>query len=227
MIVGRQSPEAKGVRGRAFAAGQAYFRAVDQAGGTPVMLPPLPALADEAVDLLRRFDALVLHGGGDIDPRRYGQEPSSAQLYGIVPEHDEVELAVVRAALEIDLPMLAICRGMQMLNVALGGTLVQHIGTDDHWMQLHPVNLVAGSRVAMALGAPAARACHSVHHQVVDRLGDGLDLTAMSDDGLPEAMEVAGARWAVGVQWHPEDTAADDPQQQALFDELLRQVRES
>ncbi len=224
LIVGRLSPEAKGVRGPAFAAGQTYFRAVERAGGVPVMLPPITALADRALDLLGRVDALVLHGGGDVDPRRYGEEPSAEQLYGIVPEHDEVELAVVRAALEADLPTLAICRGMQVMNVALGGTLVQHIGSEDHWLRKHPVEFAAGSRLAAAIGGTRAQACHSVHHQAVARLGDRLTLTATADDGMPEGFEVDDARWFVGVQWHPEDTADSDPQQQVLFDELLRQV---
>lgn len=224
LIVGRLSPEAQGVRGETFAAGQGYFRAVERAGGVPLMLPPIPSLHDRLPQLLGRFDALVLHGGGDVDPRRYGEEPAADQLYGIVEDHDEVELAVVRAALEVDLPILAICRGMQILNVARGGTLVQHIGSDDHWFAEHPVDVAPGSRLEKAVGASRVRACHSVHHQSIGRLGDGLSLVASALDGMPEAMEVNDARWALAVQWHPEDTAATDPQQQALFDELVRQT---
>jgi putative glutamine amidotransferase len=225
LIVGRLSAEAKGVRGEAFAGGQGYFRSVERAGGVPLMLPPIPALLDRLPALLPRFDALVLHGGGDVDPRRYGQQPIADELYGIVDEHDSVELAVVREALAIDMPILAICRGMQIVNVALGGTLVQHIGTEDHWFALHPVEVTAGSRLSKALGTDRPDACHSVHHQSIGDLGDGLTLVGTAPDGMPEAMEVDDARWAVCVQWHPEDTAATDPQQQALFDELLRQAR--
>jgi putative glutamine amidotransferase len=227
LIVGRLSDESKGVRGESFAAGQRYFRAVERAGGVPLMLPPIASLLDHLPESLTRFDALVLHGGGDVDPRRYGQEPSADQLYGIVDAHDEVELAVVNAALAIDMPVLAICRGMQIMNVALGGTLVQHIGTEDHWFATHPVGLTAGSRVAKAIGSEEATACHSVHHQSVDVLGTGLTLVGTAADGMPEAMEVDDARWAVAVQWHPEDTAATDHQQQALFDELIRQAKGS
>ncbi|HNJ98065.1 MAG TPA: gamma-glutamyl-gamma-aminobutyrate hydrolase family protein, partial [Ilumatobacteraceae bacterium] len=90
LIVGRLADEAKGVRGEPFAAGRRYFEAVARAGGIPLMLPPIPSLAGELDSLIARVDAVVLHGGGDVDPRRYGQEPSAAQLYGIVPEHDEV-----------------------------------------------------------------------------------------------------------------------------------------
>lgn len=224
LIVGRISPESKGVRGESFAAGQTYFRAVERAGGIPLMVPPIPELADRVGSLIDGVDALVLHGGGDVDPRRYGEEPSAEQLYGIVHEHDEVELAVVRAALAADIPMLAICRGMQILNVAMGGSLVQDVGSEEHWFRYHPVTLTAGSRIASAVGSTTATACHSVHHQSIARLGDGLTLVGTGEDGMPEAMEVDGSSWAVAVQWHPEDSAATDPQQQALFDELVRQA---
>jgi putative glutamine amidotransferase len=222
LIVGRLSPEAKGVRGPAFAGGQGYFRGVQRAGGVPFMLPPIPDLIDSLPALLERFDALVLHGGGDVDPRRYGQQPIAEQLYGIVDEHDSVELAVTRAALAVDMPILGICRGMQIVNVVMGGTLVQDIGSEDHWHATHPVQVVAGSRLAKALGGEQAAACHSVHHQSIGQIGQGLTLVGTAPDGMPEAMEVDDASWVVCVQWHPEDTAANDPQQQGLFDELVR-----
>ena len=102
LIVGRLAKETTGVRGKPFAAGRRYFHAIVEAGGTPLMLPPITSLVDDTRDLMRRIDGLVLHGGGDIDPRLYGQKATAEELYGIVPEHDEVELAVVRAALELD-----------------------------------------------------------------------------------------------------------------------------
>jgi putative glutamine amidotransferase len=113
---------------------------------------------------------------------------------------------------------------MQIVNVALGGTLVQDVGTEEHWHSLHPVDLAAGSRLSKAIGSDRPSACHSVHHQSIDQIGRGLTLVGSADDGMPEAMEVDDARWAVCVQWHPEDTAVTDPQQQALFDELIRQA---
>jgi putative glutamine amidotransferase len=223
LIVGRLSPEAKGVRGEPFAAGRRYFHATAHAGGTPLMLPPILSLVDDVPNLLRRVDAVVLHGGGDVDPRHYGQEPSAEQLYGIVAEHDEVELAVVRAALDLDVPTLAICRGMQVLNVAMGGTLQQHIGTEEHWMAYNHVSLDHGSRIAEAIGREVP-ACHCVHHQALDRVADGLTVTGHSEDGMVHATEVATARWIVATQWHPEDSADSDPQQQSLFNALLAQV---
>lgn len=224
VIVGRQSHEAQGVRGDPFAAGQTYFRAVGRAGGTPLMLPPITGLIDDIPDLLRRVDAVVFHGGGDIDPRRYGQEPTEESLYGIVAEHDAMELAMAAAAIDADRPVLAICRGLQVLNVALGGTLVQDIGNDDHWHRFTPVELDAGSRLAKAMGTESPGRCHCVHHQGLDRLGDGLRVVGRDAGGTVHAAELDSARWIVGTQWHPEDSAADDPQQQGLFDELIRQA---
>ena len=223
LVVGRQIADAKGVRGAPFGAGRRYFHAVTRAGGMPLMLPPIPALVDDVDGLVARVDGLVLHGGGDIDPRHYGQEATAEQLYGIVPEHDEVELAVVRAALDRRLPTLAICRGMQVLNVAMGGTLVQDIGTEDHWMRYTTVEVDEGSRLAAALGATTVSNCHCVHHQALDRIADGLVVTARSADGFVHAVETADpSSWVVAPQWHPEDTADSDDQQQALFDALLR-----
>jgi len=224
LIVGRQSGEAKGVRGEAFAAGQRCVRAVQRAGGIPLLLPPLPELVDDLPSLVERVDALVLQGGGDIDPGRYGQHATAEQLYGIVHEHDEVELAVVAAALAADLPMLAVCRGLQVLNVALGGTLVQDIGRETHWLSYRQVSLQPGSRIAGAMGTDRPAACHCVHHQALGRLGQRLHVVGTSDE-MVHAVEVDDARWAVGIQWHPEDSAATDPQQQGLFDELVRHAR--
>lgn len=225
LIVGRQMAEAKGVRGAPFGAGRRYFHAVDRAGGVPLMLPPIPTLVDEMPRLMGRVDGLVLHGGGDIDPRHYGQEASADELYGIVPEHDEIELAVVRAALEQGVPTLAICRGMQVLNVALGGTLIQHIGSEEHWMTYTDVEVEPGSRLSVALGRSQVGHCHCVHHQALDRVADGLVVTARSADSIIHAVEAADAdRWVVATQWHPEDTADVDPQQQRLFDALVRRA---
>ena len=224
VIVGRKSDEAKGVRGKPFAAGQEYFLAVERAGGIPLMLPPIPGLVDDVAELLRRTDAVVFHGGGDIDPRRYGQEATEESLYGILEDHDAMELAMVRAAIDADKPVLAICRGMQVLNVALGGTLRQDIGTESHWKQFTANELEPGSRLAKAMGTESPQRCHCVHHQSLDRVAEGLHIVSRDRDGLVHGVELDGARWIVATQWHPEDSAADDPQQQGLFDELIRQA---
>ncbi len=221
LIVGRQSSQATGIRGEAFGAGQQYMRSLERAGAVPIILPPLPELLDRLPSLLDRVDGVVLHGGGDVSPHRYGEQLSAEQVYGIVHEHDEVELAVVHAALAADMPLLAVCRGLQVLNVALGGTLHQHIGHDDHWLQLRPVDLDPASRTARAMGTIRPTTCHCVHHQALATLGHGLEVVGTSDD-IVHAVESRAARWVVGVQWHPEDTAAESAEQQGLFDELVR-----
>jgi putative glutamine amidotransferase len=224
VIIGRRSDEAQGVRGKPYAAGQAYFQSVERAGGIPLMVPPIPELLDDLPSLLRRSDAVVFHGGGDIDPRRYGQQANEESLYGIVPEHDTMELAMIAAAIEADKPVLAICRGLQVLNVALGGTLVQDIGSDDHWLRYTSTDLDAGSRIAKAMGTESPQRCHCVHHQALDQLGEGLKVVGRDSGGIIHAVELDSARWIVGIQWHPEDSSAEDPQQQGLFDELIRQT---
>lgn len=212
------------MRGTPFAAAQTYFQSVGRAGGIPLMLPPIPELLDDLPSLLRRSDAVVFHGGGDIDPRRYGQPANEESLYGIVAEHDTVELAMVAAAIEADKPVLAICRGLQVLNVALGGTLVQDIGSDDHWLRYTSTDLDAGSRIAKAMGTESPQRCHCVHHQALDQLGEGLKVVGRDSSGIIHAVELDSARWIVGIQWHPEDSSAEDAQQQGLFDELIRQT---
>lgn len=225
VIAGRVSPEATNVRGEAFAFGQRYARAVARGGGVPLMLPPIPSLSDGPLhDLLQRVDGVLFHGGGDIHPRRYGQDLSADEVYGIHDDHDDIELALMRAAIDLDLPVLGLCRGMQVLNVVRGGTLHQDIGTEAHWKRYLPVALEPGSRLAKAFGTESPQQCHHVHHQAVDELGAGLRVVGRCADGMIEAVELEDATWVVATQWHPEDDAADDPEQQAVFDELVRQA---
>ncbi|MFM7127335.1 MAG: gamma-glutamyl-gamma-aminobutyrate hydrolase family protein [Actinomycetota bacterium] len=230
-IVGREVTEAQGLRGPGIASGRLYLEAIARAGGLPVIVPPLdigasreaPILRDHVAGIVSRCDGVVLHGGGDIDPRLYGQDPATDTLYGLNDRHDRFEVAFVDAVLASRTPLLAICRGLQVLNVARGGTLVQDLGPDHpgHRKTLHPVRLVAGSRVALAMDAMHPQRCHSFHHQAVDVLGAGLVVTGSSEDGIIEAVETEDDSWTVGVQWHPEDTAAEDPEQQRLFDALV------
>lgn len=225
VIVGREVTAGNGIRTHGYASGALYADAITRAGGVPVVLPPIPDLVPRIAGLLGRLDGIVLHGGGDIEPERYGQSRDTESLYGMNAAHDEVELALVRCAVELDKPMLAICRGLQVLNVALGGTLHQDIGTTSHTKQFHAVELSAGSLTARAMGSTTANACHSYHHQAIDRVADGLVVTGHAPDGTIEGVERPGSRWLVAVQWHPEDSAVDDPQQQGLFDELVRRAR--
>jgi putative glutamine amidotransferase len=224
-IVGREISQAEGVRGEAFGAGRRYSDAIHRAGGTPIIVPPLDLGAESLERLVSAVDALVLHGGGDVDPRRYGQEPTAPKLYGVNSRHDDVELDVVRAFLDADKPILAICRGIQIMNVALGGTLVQHIEEPGHTQEFHSVTLDEGSLAADAMGTSRPARCHSYHHQALDRVADGLRVIGRHDDGTIEAVEAGDKSWVVGVQWHPEDSADVDPEQQRLFDRLVEVSR--
>jgi putative glutamine amidotransferase len=188
-----------------------YVEMVVAAGGTPVVLPSLPA----AVEGVAALDALVVTGGPDVDPAAYCA-PLHPRTVVARRERDEAELLMLRRALDRGIPLLGVCRGLQVLNVALGGSLVQHVpdavGHTDHnpapgVFGTTAVTLAPGSHVAAAVGARALVQCH--HHQAVDRPGDGLVVTARAADGVVEAVEHLDGPFTVGVQWHPEQDAAD------------------
>lgn len=213
-----------------------YLEALWRAGCDEAIVAPRMWSFDDARSFLSRLDGLVLVGGGDVDPARFGQ-PRHERTYGVVAESDQLEVAMLEAAIDLGLPTLAICRGLQVLNVAFGGTLHQHItdapgfqhhGQPGEGFASHGVDVEPGSLLSKSQGGSTRiDACWSYHHQVIDELGVGLVVTARSDDGAIEAVEVARSRatdWLVAVQWHPERTAATDPSQQALFDELARQA---
>jgi len=207
---------------------RSYIDAVQRAGGIALMVPPDPGAITDPDALLDLLDALVLAGGADMDPASYGAEPHPATV-GTVPERDAVELALATRAIERDMPFLGICRGMQVMNVARGGTLTQHLpddyGHEDHRRSLgsfdnadHDVRLAEGS-LAARVAQEELHGTKSHHHQGIERLGEGLEVTGWATiDRLPEAIEVPGSRFALGVQWHPE---ADEtsPLIEALVDE--------
>jgi putative glutamine amidotransferase len=191
-----------------------YVEAVQRAGGIGLLLPVDPHVTEDPDEVLELIDGLVLAGGADIDPGSYGQV-AHAETVDTVPERDAFELALTRAAIERDMPVLGICRGMQLINVACGGTLQQHLperfGHGEHRRVIgsfdgsdHDVVLVEGSLALRAAGEPA-HATKSHHHQGVDRLGEGLVVSGRSTlDELPEAIELPDRRFVLGVQWHPE-----------------------
>jgi gamma-glutamyl-gamma-aminobutyrate hydrolase PuuD len=201
-----------------------YVRAVERAGARPLLVPPSTEGVEETLDAL---DGLILTGGSDLDPALYGEEPHP-ETFGVHRLRDDAELALLRAALERDLPVLGICRGIQVLNVALGGDLHQHVpdlvGHEGHkndppgQFRRHDVDVEPGTRVAALLGERTT--VHSHHHQGIRRLAPGLVAAARAEDGLVEALEAPGRRFAVGVLWHPE--AGEDAR---LFDGLVAEAR--
>jgi putative glutamine amidotransferase len=206
----------------AYLLSRAYIDAIQAAGGLALMIPPDPVAAQHPDEVLDVLDGLILAGGADIDPASYGEE-AHAQTNGTWPERDDFELALARRALERDIPLLGICRGMQLMNVARGGTLTQHlpddVGHEDHRRVPgsfdgadHDVRLTEGSLAARAAGE-VHHPTKSHHHQGIARLGEGFVETGWSViDELPEAIEDPDRRYALGVQWHPEA----DPQSRLI-----------
>lgn len=240
----RYAATTSALRYAAVVTARALAEAVFRAGGEPFMM--LPGPPEEAAERLSRCAGLLLPGGGDIAPWRYGVGRGSppeggpgvhSAVYDVDDAQDDFDLALVDCALAAGLPTLAVCRGLQAVNVALGGTLRQDMGGPgaEHRHVLHPVRVAAGSTVARAMGADAGAgvgaggvgsgevvvSCY--HHQCVDRLARGLTAAAWAADGTIEALElVRGRGWFTAVQWHPEDTAEEDAGQQGLFESLIR-----
>ncbi len=209
----------------------AYADAVEAAGGVPLILPPVSGSLEELVAVL---DGVVFSGGGDIQPDRYGDRETHPTTYGVSPIRDDFELALLAAALRQDLPVLAICRGIQVLNVGLGGTLYQDVadqypGALAHqqpWMSAcrhdpcHTVTAAPGSPLAEVYGATAI-GTNSFHHQAIKRLGDGLQPIGWAEDGLVEAVAHPGRRFVLGVQWHPEAMFAEHREHLRPFERLV------
>ena len=207
-----------------------YLQRIVEAGGEPVELAPAEPVAAEALSFL---DGLLLPGGGDVEPSRYGAA-AHPQTSGISPELDGLEIALIRLAREQHLPILAICRGHQVLNVALGGALHQHIDGDGHRAEpgdgfpsrWHEVRIQAGSRLAALLG-DGPQLVNSRHHQAVqpEDVAGGLHAVASSPDGFVEAMESLDGAWVVSVQWHPERDEIIE-RSRPLFGDLLQAAAE-
>ncbi len=213
--------------------GVLYEQAIVAAGGVPLLIPP-GLTPDALATVLERVDGVLLPGGGDIAPHRYNGHAVHPTVYGIDEERDETELYLARQSIERDLPLLAICRGHQVLNVALGGTLWQDVADQmpeslEHNyyrpgfprnQRVHEVSLRPGSRLGTLLGRPTTPV-NSLHHQGIQTLAAPLSITATAPDGLIEGAEVRGHRFAVSVQWHPEELVRDDPAMLRLFEGLV------
>ena len=208
---------------------EVYFAAVEKAGGIPILLPPQPLDGGVAEQVMARLDGLIISGGLDVEASRYGAD---AHPMADAPSRlrDDWDDALLSAAIIAEVPGLAICRGIQVLNVNRGGTLHQHLPEvvgDDRYtgvngvFKVNEVEVIDGSQIAAVIGA-GPHQVQSYHHQAIEALGDGLLVTAHSSGGIVQAVELDGVPFGVGVQWHPEQDAADDAR---LFDGLVDAAR--
>ena len=215
-----------------FATPSLYVDAVRRAGGLPVLLPPDEENIEE---ILQRIDGVIMAGGGDIDPKHYNGNINHPMVVRIDHERDAHEMRIIKLMAESkDKPVLCICRGMQLLNVTLGGTMTEHIpdirdvdihrDADGYWND-HDIDVVETSLLAKAMDTTKVQTV-SGHHQAVDKIAPNLTIVASAPDGTVEGLELKGHPWMVGVQWHPERSAKDDVTQQKLFDVLVSLARE-
>ena len=226
IIPARFSQSASVLRYQAVVTSRTLSQAVLSAGGEPLTVHPhAPGGRVSTEEIAERFsfaDAVLLPGGGDIDPARYGQSVSSQDVYDVDAEQDAFDLAVAQWAWSAGVPLLAVCRGLQVINVSLGGDLVQHMPTP-HRHVVQDITVRSDSMLAGIVGDGVTISCY--HHQQVSALGHGLQAVAHAADGTVEAVErVDGRGWFLGVQWHPEDTVQQDPAQLAMFQALISAV---
>ncbi len=222
---------------RRFSLGKNYVNHLIAAGGLPILLPTTANALDDWRALYVYADGVMLTGGGDVDPSLFGEEAHPA-TYGIDRQRDEMEIALARWALQDDKPLFAICRGIQVMNVALGGSLVQDLPTQwagalphsgsQHGLErhepAHSISVEPGTRLAQVLGAAHVQV-NSFHHQAINRLAEGLRITARAADGVIEAVEFPNKRYYLGVQWHPEDMAAQRADMMRLFSAFVAACR--
>ncbi|MFT4231658.1 MAG: gamma-glutamyl-gamma-aminobutyrate hydrolase family protein [Leucobacter sp.] len=208
---------------------QVYLNAVTDVGGIAVVLPPQPGDLDTARRIVSTLDGLILSGGADVDPARYGQ-PAHERTGAPRTDRDDFEGLLLEAAIEAELPFLGICRGAQVLNVERGGTLIQHLPdvVGDERYQLgdgvfNPIDVEvdAGSRIAEVLGDDRGARAHLYHHQAIGEVGEGLAVTSRTADGVVESIELTSVPFGIAVQWHPEE----NPEDRRLFEGLVAAAR--
>ena len=218
-IPGRFTESASALRYRGLVAARKLLEAVWAAGGDPHVL--LPAEGPEAIDWasrLRGVDGVLLPGGGDVNPRRYGGDPTHVALYDVDEVQDEIDFTLAQYALGQGIPTLAVCRGLHVVNALLGGTLVIDMDVN-HRHHVHTVDIQDPDDHLGLGNVPVACSCY--HHQEVDRIADGITVLGRAEDGVVEAVSIASNGWAAGVQWHPEDTYEPDEHQRELMGALV------
>lgn len=221
-IPGRFTESASALRYRGVVAARKLLEAVWAAGGDPHVL--LPAEGPDATDWavrLRGVDGVLLPGGGDVNPRRYGGDPTHVSLYDVDEVQDETDFTVAAHALAHGIPTLAVCRGLHVVNALLGGTLVIDMDVH-HRHHVHRVEIEDPDDLLGVGNAPITCSCY--HHQAVERLADGITVLGRAEDGVVEAVAIRSEGWAAGVQWHPEDTYDMDPDQLLPFRKLVREA---
>lgn len=211
-LLGRFTEHASALRYAGVVSSRALVEALWQAGGEPLTL--LPVAGADWAERLRGVDGVLLAGGGDLDPRRYGADEVHPEVYDVDGLQDDADLELAAYVLDAGVPTLAVCRGLHVVNVLRGGSLVQHMDAH-HRHRVHDVELAP--EVARFGIAPGRTTASCYHHQCVDRLGDGLEVLGRAEDGTVEAVAIEAPGWAFGVQWHPEDYAAVDTSQLAIF----------
>ncbi|TEX52359.1 MAG: hypothetical protein B7C55_00790 [Actinomycetales bacterium mxb001] len=220
-LVGRFAEHTSATRYAAIVSARALVESMWLAGAEPLTF--LAAPGPEGLDWAARLqgiDGVLLCGGADIDPARYGQADVHPEVYDVDALQDEADLTLATYCLDSGIPTLAVCRGLHVVNVARGGSLVQHMD-DHHRHVVHDVVIESGP-VGIEPG-PITASCY--HHQCIDRLGSGLKVVGSAEDGTVEAVAIDAAGWAFGVQWHPEDTARQDPRQLSVFQALVDAAR--
>jgi len=219
-LVGRLTEHASAIRRLGVVSSRRLLESVWNAGGEPVTFLPVPN--PDWKTRLEGISGVLLAGGGDINPKWYGQEPSSDQLYGIDDLQDENDFSIAKYALDNGIPVLAICRGSQIVNVLKGGSLVQHM-ENDHLNHVH--NIHVDKEVAnLGLSKPDLEAsCY--HHQAIDKLGEDLEVIAQAEEGHIEAFKINAKSWSYGFQWHPEDNSTTSQQQHELFVRFVSEAK--
>ena len=222
-LLGRFTESASALRYRGVVSSRALLDLIWAAGGDPVTL--LPGAEPDALDWgarLRGFDGVVLAGGGDIDPARYGGDAEHESVYDVDAVQDESDLTLAAHCLENAIPTFAVCRGLHIVNVVRGGTLIVDMD-ENHRHVVQRVLLEAEASTMGLSGDSVEISCY--HHQAIDRLGSGLRIVSSAEDGTPEAVLIDADGWAAGVQWHPEDTWSNDPQQVSLMAAFIEAAR--
>jgi putative glutamine amidotransferase len=211
-IVGRFTEHASAIRSLGVVSARRLLEAVWAAGGEPITF--LPVENPNWAERLQNIQGVLIPGGGDLNPKWYGEEPDTEELYGVDDLQDENDFSIARYAFDNGLPVLAICRGFQLVNVLMGGSLVQHMDKD-HRHFIHSIKIDKDSE-GLGLTNPVLE-CSCFHHQAIKELGKGLEVLARAEEGHIEAFKIEAKAWSYGVQWHPEDNYTTNQQQMDLF----------